>query len=181
MFKNSVSSDAWLVNAYLEERKTMRQIADEAGCSAATILNHLRRLGVETRKLTDYPASQKVIDHCRTLGKSQKGRRLSEETKRKMSESKKTHRMGAKKVRPDGYVSIYYPDYPSSTKEGRVLEHVYVMEQMLGRKLAPNECVHHINHIRTDNRIENLALMTKSEHSRLHTIERNKRRKVKTI
>ena len=47
----------------------------------------------------------------------------------------------------------------------RILQHVHVMEQYLGRKLENGERVHHINGIKTDNRIENLRLFTnQSEH-----------------
>ena len=42
------------------------------------------------------------------------------------------------------------------------------MEQYLGRKLSPNEVVHHKNGDPTDNRIENLEVMSRSEHSRYH-------------
>ena len=42
------------------------------------------------------------------------------------------------------------------------------MEQLLGRKLARNEHVHHINGIKTDNRPENLVVLTKLEHHKLH-------------
>lgn len=44
----------------------------------------------------------------------------------------------------------------------------YTMEQHLGRKLLPDELVHHINEDVTDDRIENLQIMTPKEHSRLH-------------
>lgn len=42
------------------------------------------------------------------------------------------------------------------------------MEQKIGRKLERNEIVHHINGNTRDNRIENLQLMTLSEHTKLH-------------
>lgn len=48
------------------------------------------------------------------------------------------------------------------------LEHVYIVEQSLGRRLNRSEVVHHKNGDKTDNRIENLQVMTISEHMRHH-------------
>ena len=62
----------------------------------------------------------------------------------------------------NGYKVLY-----DGTKHG-IKEHRYVMENEIGRKLEPGEIVHHINENVADNRIENLILMTKGEHSSYH-------------
>lgn len=54
---------------------------------------------------------------------------------------------------------------------GRCVDnHRLVAEQMLGRKLRRNEVVHHKNGDTTDDRPENLEVMTRSAHSRLHRL-----------
>jgi len=61
-----------------------------------------------------------------------------------------------------GYSSIYQ-------KPGEYhLEHRMIMEKSIGRKLEDSEIVHHINGDIEDNRIENLGLMTRGEHTSLH-------------
>lgn len=51
-------------------------------------------------------------------------------------------------------------------------EHRLIMELYIKRKLKRNEIVHHINKDKSDNRIENLTIMTLSEHSKLHNLNR---------
>ena len=59
------------------------------------------------------------------------------------------------------------------------MKHILVVEKAIGRHLNDNECVHHINHVRDDNRIENLRLMTVSEHMSMHMKERHENRRKK--
>ena len=59
---------------------------------------------------------------------------------------------GVVNPRSDGYRRLTLPD------GRRVLEHVHVMEQHLGRRLAPGENVHHKHGMRAENSIENLEL-----------------------
>lgn len=53
----------------------------------------------------------------------------------------------------------------------------YVMEQHIGRPLRTDEHVHHINDDPTDDRLENLQLLTASEHQKLHAPRRVARRR----
>jgi predicted nucleic acid-binding Zn ribbon protein len=78
-----------------------------------------------------------------------------------------------KKVRIlNGYRVIYEPDYPfSMTNEnwkGYIYEHRYVMEQYLGRQLEEDEVVHHIDCNIANNRLDNLLLLSRAMHSKLH-------------
>lgn len=58
-------------------------------------------------------------------------------------------------------------------KRIRKQEHRYIMEQYLGRKLNKDEVVHHINGKKYDNRIENLQVMSRSEHIKVHNLPGN--------
>lgn len=69
----------------------------------------------------------------------------------------------------NGYILILMPEHPLADRNGYVREHRVIMEKHLGRYLNRwTEDVHHINGIKTDNRIENLQLLSRSEHAKLN-------------
>lgn len=75
---------------------------------------------------------------------------------------------GGRVPQPSGYVYAYAPEHPYRTLQGYVMEHRLVVEKHLGRYLTPVEEVHHRNHIRDDNRLENLQVMPSKTAHRIH-------------
>ena len=67
-----------------------------------------------------------------------------------------------------GYKMILCPNHPR--KGGSyVMEHILIMEKKIDRYLTEDECVHHLNGIKEDNREENLELCKDaSEHMAKH-------------
>jgi len=70
---------------------------------------------------------------------------------------------GGRRMDERGYIQIRATEHPNAI-HGYVLEHRLVMEKYLGRYLESWEHVHHKNRIRDDNRLENLEIVTSSEH-----------------
>jgi hypothetical protein len=64
-----------------------------------------------------------------------------------------------------------YVEYTMGPNKGRSV-HVVKMEARLGRPLMEDECVHHIDGNKHNNEDNNLALLTRSGHMRLHQRER---------
>lgn len=81
---------------------------------------------------------------------------------------------GGKYINNEGYVMIN-TKIGATREEDEVgwarykKEHLIIMENHLDRELRKGEVVHHINGIKTDNRIENLFLISSDrEHRQLH-------------
>ena len=75
---------------------------------------------------------------------------------------------GGYRIDRDGYIRTYAPDHPWPRIGGYVRENDRVMELHIGRRLLPDEVVHHKNENKLDNRLENLELTTFADHSVMH-------------
>ena len=67
-----------------------------------------------------------------------------------------------------GYVQILMPEHKRADKGEYVMEHIVVYEKATGIEVPQNCCIHHLNGIKNDNRIENLCMMTNSAHTIYH-------------
>ena len=159
---------------YLQDKLPMYKIAEKLGIAVGTVYNHLKKVGITSRRTGDCNRGRPMPEHVRiAVSKANKGRKKSEATKQKLSAAKKKNfdglvKAGHKQRRTDGYISRYAPEHPQATKNGYVMEHIIVMQKAIGKPIKEDEVVHHINHNRSDNRIENLKLMKKHDHMQMH-------------
>lgn len=72
----------------------------------------------------------------------------------------KIARRSKKYLNKDGYFVL---------KKENEMEHRYIAKNTLGRKLKPNEVVHHINGNKTDNGLRNLCVMDAEKHELFHS------------
>ena len=157
---------------YVSKGMTIREVAKRLGVSTGYIHKQIHELGIQARKCGFPPGLHMPKESVERSVEKRRGVKRSEETKKRISEARKIHCSGHRKKRADGYVAVYFPDHINASKCGYIMEHALVMESEIGRPLRSDEVVHHINHKRDDNRIENLQLMTKHDHMSMHMKER---------
>lgn len=69
-------------------------------------------------------------------------------------------------------ILIYKPKHPKSNSGGYIYEHRIVAEKIIGRILKNVEIVHHLDGNNKNNSKENLMITNRSNHARIHGIER---------
>lgn len=165
-----------------ENGKTVKQLAEMFDVSVGTMYNALKSAGCAFRGTGRRKGSKMAPESIKKSAIKRRGIKRSDETRNRISESRKLHYNGLNgyghtKKHNRGYELVYAPEHPNAHADGYVLKHTVVMERSIGRYLAPNEVVHHINHIRDDNRLENLELMDRHAHMAMHLKERKVQRR----
>lgn len=119
-------------------------------------------------KLRHAEGRYKNVDHAAKWNQDRKEAQSKINTERALKKypygTKRLHKAADKLL----YIVVKCPD-----SRRWKYEHRLVMEKKLNRKLEKYEIVHHKNHNTLDNNINNLELMTHSEHSKHHGLSRN--------
>lgn len=89
------------------------------------------------------------------------------------------HHSAVEDVRVSGYKTVFIPSWwkGKDVKSNRMFEHHYVWAKFYGQVELPKGCcIHHIDLDINNNTIENLQLLTISEHMQLHAYIRKVQR-----
>ena len=166
-------------NEYATGKFSIAELAKIYGVSSGKMYYVLRDIGCSFIHKRRKPVSKEEREN---RSKAHKGKIITENQRRIISERNSCdyngmNGYGHTKKHCGGYVLVYVPKHPNAHKDGYVMFHTVLIERAIGRYLNPNEVVHHINHDRSDNRLENLCLMDKKEHMKMHMKERHEKRR----
>jgi hypothetical protein len=157
--------------------RSTRQTMEVVGCSEHQVRHALKRLGLKpawSRNGMCYQHADQVREWAKQgLSLAEIARRIGtnhsivsaylakhgmERTPfRQVGENNPAWK-GGRMLDKQGYVLLHMPDHPGANRHGYVREHRWVMEQVLGRFLTPDEVVHHKDGVPGNNDPSNLEL-----------------------
>ena len=158
-------TDDDLRHLYVEEELSLPQIAERSGLPISRIRARLLAAGVPLRPRGD--AVRLRGAHLSAQRRGMKRPPFTQEHRDGIREGKLRH--GAQHARGVSLKANGYLEYTRGPHKGRLV-HVVAMEKRLGRRLRPDETVHHIDGDRQNNNDDNLALVTRAGHGRWHRL-----------
>lgn len=156
-----------LYKKYVVEEKSIPDISNEIKVSRSKVRYWLIKFGIPLRSRADGLRTdrcrKKISEQslARGSGRHERTKAMREKQRQSMLDRSDKYAKGLS-LKPSGYLEI-----TKGTHKGKNL-HTVIMELRLGRPLLADEVVHHIDRDKTNNSIDNLALMTISAHTRLH-------------
>ena len=163
--KRIIIDDEALKRMYVNNQQSLTDISKATGLTISTVRLHLMSIGVILRTPADA-----IRLHPEKLGAKNRGKKRTFTDEWRNNQREAAIRRWSGKARGVSLKSSGYYEITIGANKWRML-HDVIMENHIGRRLLPGEVVHHKNGIRTDNEITNLVLMSRSEHSALHSTE----------
>lgn len=169
---NQLKQKEYICFLYINKKLSIAQIATQLNKAPSTIRLILLKEELLRTRTEGIRIASKDGRTCMIKGKK---RIFTEEWKENISIARNSwSNVNAKgrTLKPSGYIELTRGVYKYKS------EHKLIMETKLGRKLRKEEVVHHIDGNKTNNSLDNLQLMTRSEHSSHHAKENYKSRKI---
>lgn len=186
--KFTITKDA--LAELLSARVTNIEIAKRWGVSCATVQNWINAYGLKRRlrfgqveipeselreMYVDRQMTQKAIAKHLGVSHNVVQRHLMKFNMALNREQLSERRIAlnatkfALRTKSNGYWRVIARDHPRASREGYVFEHIIFAEGMIGRCITNEEQVHHMNLDKSDNSLDNLAVLPSlRDHARLH-------------
>lgn len=168
-----------LKQMYEQDSLSLRQISKKTGLPIKRVWNLCKKYEIKMRPFSTKGLKTRLgavlsEETKRKISNSHKGKKLSEAHKIKLSEVQRlqpkgqdSHNWKGGLSMRNGYVLVHNPDHPKA-RCGYVKRCHLVAELKYGRQKQRDEDVHHINGNKMDDSFENIILLSHGEHSRLH-------------
>ena len=167
-------------------RKIYSRIRDELSLKTWTheetetlLKNYNRVTNTELKRLIPNKSPQGIYKKAYKMGIRKSSEIKFKNRSEAHSGEKSPNWNGGKSKNRKGYILVHCPENHRADSKGYVMEHILVWERETGILVPPNCCIHHLNGIKDDNRIENLCLMKFSSHTVFHHLGKHESEETK--
>jgi DNA-binding transcriptional MerR regulator len=191
----NILTKEYLEKEYVQKRRFIKDISLEVGCSLNSVRNYLKKYNIDIENRYEDRQTFKGLNPARKIMTKvylkeeyvHKNRSLNNIARELncssalVKEMLLTHGIKVDKLKygetfelcngvseSHGYLLVYMPNHRLADKKGYVRLHILLAEHYFNRLVKKGEVVHHKNFNKLDNTPDNLVIMTKKEHDRLH-------------